>query len=113
MKHLVVQIPNILHDSARSHTAAAVTDLLRRWKWEILELPPCSPDMSPRDYDLFTKVNEPLRGTRYNTREELMPSIRGRSILNFNKDGRTDGVWRLPNIWQSVINNEGDYIEET
>ena len=27
--------------------------------------------LSPCDYDLFAKVNEPLRGTRYNTRDEL------------------------------------------
>ena len=28
----------------------------------------------------------------------------GRSIRNINKDGRTNGVRRLPNIWQKVIN---------
>ncbi|KAJ4431732.1 hypothetical protein ANN_20334 [Periplaneta americana] len=44
-RHLVVQNPIILHDNARSHTAAAVKDLLRRWQWEILEHPPYSPDM--------------------------------------------------------------------
>ena len=59
--HLVVQNTIILHDCARSHTAAAVTVLLRRWKWEILEHPPYSPDMNPCDYDLFAKVKEPLR----------------------------------------------------
>ncbi|KAJ4438167.1 hypothetical protein ANN_14106 [Periplaneta americana] len=59
-RHLVVQNPIILHDNARSHTAAAVKDLLRRWKWEILEHPPYSPNMSPYDYDLFAKVKEEL-----------------------------------------------------
>ncbi|KAJ4450854.1 hypothetical protein ANN_02285 [Periplaneta americana] len=44
--HVVVQNPMILHDNARSHTAAAVKDLLRRWQWEFLEHPPYSPDMS-------------------------------------------------------------------
>ena len=34
--------------STRSHTPT-VTDLLRRWKWDILEHPPYSPDMSPYD----------------------------------------------------------------
>ena len=43
------------------------------------------------DYDLFAKVKEPLRGTRYNTRDELIRVI-GRSIRNINKDGRVDGV---------------------
>ena len=29
--------PIILHEKARSHTATVVTDLLRRWKWGILQ----------------------------------------------------------------------------
>ena len=53
---------NILHCNERSHTAAAVMDLLRRWKWEILEYPPYSTDTSPCDYDPFAKVTEPLQG---------------------------------------------------
>ncbi|KAJ4443292.1 hypothetical protein ANN_04960 [Periplaneta americana] len=83
-RHLVVQNPIILHDNARSHTAAAVKDLLRRWQWEILEHPPYSPDKSPCDYDLFAKVKELLRGTQYNTRDELIRAI-GRSIWNIKK----------------------------
>ena len=50
--HLVVQNPIILHNNARSHNAAAITDLLRRWQREIVENPPYSPDMSPCDYSL-------------------------------------------------------------
>ena len=34
-----------------------------------------SPDMSPCDYDLLAKVKKPLRGTRYNTRDELIRAI--------------------------------------
>ena len=63
-------IPIILHDNPRSHTAAAVTNLLRRWQREILKHPPCSPDMSPCDYDLFAKVKEPLWGTWYSKKYE-------------------------------------------
>ena len=103
---------HLFHDNPRSLIAAAVTDLLRRWQWVILEHPPYSPDMSPCDYDLFTKVKEPLRGTRYNTRDELTRAIVW-SIWNINKDGRADGVRCLPNIWQKVINKVGDYIEGT
>ena len=68
--------------------------------------------MSPCDYDLFAKMKEPLRGTRYNTRDELIRAI-GRSIRNINKDGRVDGLRRLPYIWQKVINKGADYIEGT
>ena len=59
--------------------------------------------VSPCDCDLFAKVKEPLRRTRYNTRDELIRAVR-QSIQNINKDGRADGVRRLPNIWQNMIN---------
>ena len=41
---------------------------------EILQHPSNSTDMSPCDYDLFSKVKEPLQGTRYNTGDELKAS---------------------------------------
>ena len=107
----MVQNPIIFQDSARGHTTA-VTDLLRRWQWERVEHPPYSPDMNPRDYDLFAKPKEALRLIRYNTRDELFLDIGGGSIRNINKDGRTDVVRRLPNIWQKMI-NKGDFIEDT
>ena len=93
--HLVVQNPIILHENARSHTATAVTGLLRRWKSEILEHPPYFPDINPCDYDLFAKVRELLRGTQYNTRHELICAME-RSVQNINKDGRADGARHLP-----------------
>ena len=79
--HFVV---HILHDNAKNHTAAAVMNLLCCWQWEILEHPPYLSDMSPCDYDLYAKVKEPLWGTRYNTRDELIHAI-GQSIRNSNK----------------------------
>ena len=53
-----------------------------------------------------------LQGARYNTRYELIRAIE-RSIQNINKDGRADGVRRLPNIWQTVVNKRDEYIEGT
>jgi transposase len=109
-QHLLTTNPIILHDNARAHTANVVTDLLRLWRLEILEQPPYSPDMSPCDYDLFTKMKEPLRGIHYNTREAIIRAV-GRSLLDINRSGRADGVRRLPQIWQKVVHMGGDYIE--
>jgi hypothetical protein len=47
--------------------------------------------MSPCDYDLFAKMLEPLRGARYNTREEIILSV-GPSLLDIDRSGRADGV---------------------
>ena len=79
-------------------TIQGVADLLHRWQWEILEHPPYSPAMNPSDYYLFVKVKEPLRGTRYYTRDELTRAI-VLSIRKINKYGHTDGVGRFANIW--------------
>ena len=71
----LVQNSIILHDNARSHTAA-VTDLLRRWQWEILEHPPYSPYESMRLRSLRPSERT-LRGTRYNTIDELILLLGG------------------------------------
>jgi len=36
-QHLLATNPIILHDNARAHTANVVADILRHWRWEILE----------------------------------------------------------------------------
>jgi hypothetical protein len=86
----------ILHDNARARTADAVKDPLRRWRWEIQEHPPYSPDMSPCDYDLFGKMEETLWETRYSTRVEIIRAV-GRSLLDMRGDGRYS-MWGSPSV---------------
>jgi hypothetical protein len=76
----------------------------------ILEHPAYSPDMRLCNYDLFTRMKEPPRGTRYNTREEIIHAV-GRSLLDINRSGCADGVQCLPQIWQRAVRMGGDYIE--
>jgi hypothetical protein len=47
--------------------------------------------MCPYDYDLFTKMEEPLHGTCHNAREEIIRAV-GRSLLDINGSGCPDGV---------------------
>ena len=51
-----VQNVIILHDNATPHKAICVRDLLRRWRWEVLEHPLYSPELSPCDYVLIPKM---------------------------------------------------------
>jgi hypothetical protein len=67
--------------------------------------------MSPCDYDVFAKMEEPLQGKRYSTRDAIIRAI-GRSLQDINSDGRADGVRRLPHMWQKVVDMGGDCIEE-
>jgi hypothetical protein len=45
-------------------------------------------------------------GTCYNTREEIIRAV-GRSLLDINKSGLDDGVRRLPQIWQKLVQMGG------
>ena len=97
--------PIILHDNARIHTSLSWTSCTagngKYWNMQCTH-----PNVSPCDYDLLSKVKEPLRGTQYNTTDEIVGAI-GRANRNINKDGCAGGVQRRPNIWQKVIYTGG------
>jgi transposase len=86
----VVDVPVsiIFHDNARARPPDAVKDLVRRWRWQILEHPPYSPDMSICHYDLLAKMKEPLRETRYSTREETRYNTREETRYNTREETR-------------------------
>ena len=107
-RRLVVQNSIIFQDNARVTQLLLSRTSCASGNWKFRNIRHTHP-MSPCEYDLFAKVKEPLRGTRYNTRDELILVIR-RWIRNIDKEGRADGVWRLPNSWQKVINKGGATI---
>ncbi|GFT75595.1 uncharacterized protein TNCV_1135601 [Trichonephila clavipes] len=72
----LVDIAIILNDNARPHKEECAWQLPQRWEWEKLEHPPCSPDISPCDFDLILKIKEPIRGRRFATREDIANAVR-------------------------------------
>ncbi len=49
----------------RPHIGAPVIEILRKYDWERLRYHAYSPDLSPPDFDLFPKLEEPLWGILY------------------------------------------------
>ena len=98
-----------MHDNATPHKAICVRDLLRRWRWEVLEHPPYLPDLSPYD-DLIPKLKAPLPGHRFRTRDDIAIAVR-RLIMTNVSHGEADGIRRLPHRWQRTTDSLGDYFE--
>ena len=71
--------------------AHPVADLYRRWGWEVLVHPPHSPDLSPCDYDLISKLKEPLRDIRFQTVLDILRAV-GQSIRNIVRIGTATGI---------------------
>ena len=100
----------ILHDNATPHKAICVRDLLRRWRWKVLEDPPYSPDLSPCDYDLMPELKAPLCAHRFRTRDDIDIAVRRLIMTNFSH-GDADDIRRVPHRWQRTIDSLGDYFE--
>ena len=87
---------------ATPHKAICVRDMLRRWRWEVLEHPPYEPDLSPCDYDSIPKLKAPFRGHRFRTQDGIAIAVRRLIRTNFSH-GEADGIRRLSHRWQRKL----------
>jgi hypothetical protein len=55
----------LLHDNMRPHTANMTNEMLRNFKWEVLEHPPYSPDLAPSDFLLFGPLKHHLSAEHF------------------------------------------------
>ncbi|GFV05780.1 histone-lysine N-methyltransferase SETMAR [Trichonephila clavipes] len=65
----------LLHDNARPHTAVRSREVLRKFKWDVFQHPPYSPDLAPSDYHLFTAMKKWLGGKHFADDEELKNAV--------------------------------------
>ena len=54
-----------------SHTALVLRDHFVKSSTHIVPQPPYSPDLAPCDFWLFPKLKRPLRGTRFDSIDEI------------------------------------------
>ena len=74
---LLVAGPLILYDNDLMHISDVVNKELCDYGWEVLPHAPYSPDMSPSDFDLFSKLKEPMREQCFSSLEELSTTLIG------------------------------------
>jgi histone-lysine N-methyltransferase SETMAR len=65
----------LLHDNVQPHTVACTNALIKLFNWEIFDHPPCSLDLAPSDYHLFTKMKVWLATQRFHTNKELTVAV--------------------------------------
>ena len=62
-------------DNAPVHNSILVTNYLSKIGIKTVPHPPCSPDLAPCDFWLFSKLKENLRSCRYETIEEMKEAV--------------------------------------
>ena len=66
---------HLLHDNVSCHKCEVVKSSLASEKVKILNHPPYSPDLSPCDFFLFTRLKKMLSGNKYTSRSSLGSAI--------------------------------------
>lgn len=102
----------ILHgDNARPHVAKITHEKITEFGWELLPHPPYSPDIAPSDFHLFRSMQHFLKGREFKDKgaiEKALEDFFGSKNEKFFRDG----IECLPQRWEKIINNDGNYFIE-
>ena len=100
-----------LHDNATSHTSHVVRNLIEEFGWEILKHPPNSPDLNPVDFSFNRGLHTFLKSTHSNNAAELQQNIEN-YINSKDESFYQKGIHSLPERWQWVAANNGEYYPD-
>jgi len=101
----------LLHYNARPHSAHNTTALLKKFKWDIIDHPPYSPDLAPSAFHLFLHLKKYLTGKKFDdgdeVQEEAMTWFKGQAA-----DFYDSGLQKLVPRLNKYLDNAGDYVEK-
>jgi hypothetical protein len=92
-----------------THTANMTKAAIQELCWEIPPHPPYSPDLAPSDYHLFRLLSNNLHGISFNNdveHQNWLDEFFTAEPADFSKHG----IENLPERWQAVVSNGGEYI---
>ncbi|GFW18878.1 mariner Mos1 transposase [Trichonephila clavipes] len=99
------------HDNTKPHTSLVTRQKLLELGWDVLPHSPYSPDLAPSDYFLFRSLRNSLNGKSFNNDDDVK-SYLIQFFANKNQKFYERGIMMLPERWQKVIDQNGQYITE-
>ena len=98
------------HDNAPAHSSQLVQTFLAKHNVPVVRQAPYSPDMAPCDFWLFPKLKMPLKGTRFESREDIMTNATA-ALMAIRKDDFKKCFQQWHDRWEKCIRTHGDYFE--
>jgi len=98
-------------DNAPAHKSVLAMGKLRDLHYELLEHPPCSPDLAPSDFCLFPKLKLFLAAQCFSSNQEAIAAVEGYFAV-LTKNHHRDRIMVLEHRWNKCISLEGDYVEK-
>ena len=96
-------------ESARLHVSLLTRQKLLQLGWEVLIHLPYSLDFAPSDLHLFQSLQNSLNGKNFSSLEDCKRCL---EQLFAQKDKKCweDGIMKLPEKWQKIVEQNGEYI---
>lgn len=102
--------PIILHDNAKPHKHRIIREFLQEKRWEELEHPPYSPDMSPPDMHGINLIKAQHKGKQFQSQDELIREYEA-TIREINTHQKSLGISMLPDRWRAIALARGKYLD--
>ena len=96
-------------DTARLHVPLITRQKLLQLGWEVLIHRPYSPDIVPSDFHLFCSLQNSLNGRNFHSLEDSKRHLQ-QFFAQKDKKFWEDGIMKLPEKWQKVVEQKGKYI---
>jgi transposase len=98
------------HDNAPAHSSHLIQTFLAKHSIPVVRQAPYSPDMAPCDFWLFPKLKMPLKGTRFEAREDIMRNATAQ-LNTIPKDAFQKCFQQWRDRWDKCVHYQWDYFE--
>ena len=98
------------HDNAPAHSSHLIQTFLAKHNIPLVRQAPYSPDMAPCDFWLFPKLKLPLKGSRFESREDIMQNATAQ-LYSIPKEAFQKCFQQWGERWQKCVQSQGEYFE--
>ncbi|KAJ4450406.1 hypothetical protein ANN_01830 [Periplaneta americana] len=98
------------HDNAPAHSSQLIHTFLAKHGITTVRQPPYSPDLAPCDFWLFPKLKTPLKGSRFESREEIMRNATT-ELNTIPKEDFQRCLRQWKDRWAKCVQAQGAYFE--
>ena len=96
-------------DNARPHVSLMTRQNLLQLGWAVLIHLSYSSDIAPSDFHLFQSLQNSLNGKNFNSLEDCKRHLE-EFFAQKDKKFWEDGIMKLPEKWQKVVEENGEYV---
>jgi hypothetical protein len=95
------------HDNAPAHSSHLIQSFLAKHSIPFVHQAPYSPYMAPCDFWLFPKLKRPLKGSRFDSREDIVK----KELRSLPEEAFQKCLQQWKECWAKCAESQGAYFE--